>query len=42
MSISQRVIVLDFGEKVTEGAPEAVQSHPDVIRAYLGDTGTMS
>ena len=41
MSISQRVIVLDFGEKITEGVPEAVQNHPDVIRAYLGDTGTM-
>jgi len=42
MSISQRVIVLDFGEKITEGTPEAVQSHPDVIRAYLGDTGTVA
>ena len=41
MSISQRVIVLDFGEKITEGVPEAVQNHPDVIRAYLGDTGTV-
>jgi branched-chain amino acid transport system ATP-binding protein len=41
MSISQRIIVLDFGEKITEGAPEAVQNHPDVIRAYLGDTGTV-
>jgi branched-chain amino acid transport system ATP-binding protein len=42
MSISQRIIVLDFGEKITEGDPTAVQNHPDVIRAYLGDTGTMS
>jgi branched-chain amino acid transport system ATP-binding protein len=41
MSISQRVIVLDFGQKITEGSPEAVQDHPDVIRAYLGDTGTV-
>jgi branched-chain amino acid transport system ATP-binding protein len=41
MSISQRVIVLDFGEKITEGVPEEVQNHPDVIRAYLGDTGTV-
>jgi branched-chain amino acid transport system ATP-binding protein len=41
MSISQRVIVLDFGEKITEGVPEAVQNHPDVIKAYLGDTGTV-
>jgi branched-chain amino acid transport system ATP-binding protein len=41
MSISQRIVVLDFGKKITEGSPEAVQNHPDVIRAYLGDTGTM-
>jgi branched-chain amino acid transport system ATP-binding protein len=33
--------VLDFGEKITEGVPEAVQNHPDVIKAYLGDTGSM-
>jgi len=38
MSISQRIIVLDFGKKLTEGAPTKVQNHPDVIRAYLGDT----
>jgi branched-chain amino acid transport system ATP-binding protein len=41
MSISQRIVVLDFGRKITDGTPEAVQKHPDVIRAYLGDTGTM-
>jgi branched-chain amino acid transport system ATP-binding protein len=41
MSISQRIVVLDFGKKITEGSPEAVQNHPDVIRAYLGDTGTI-
>jgi branched-chain amino acid transport system ATP-binding protein len=41
MSISKRVMVLDFGEKITEGPPEFVQRHPDVIKAYLGDTGTV-
>jgi len=37
MSISKRVMVLDFGKKITEGPPEAVQNHPQVIKAYLGD-----
>jgi branched-chain amino acid transport system ATP-binding protein len=37
MSISQRVVVLDFGKKITEGSPEMVQNHPQVITAYLGD-----
>ena len=41
MSISQRVVVLDFGKKITEGAPEAVQNHPQVIKAYLGDAVTI-
>jgi len=32
---------LNFGEKLTEGSPEAVQDHPEVIKAYLGDTGVL-
>ncbi len=36
MGLADRIIVVDFGEKIAEGRPEEIQTNPAVLEAYLG------
>jgi branched-chain amino acid transport system ATP-binding protein len=37
MGICEHIWVLDYGETIAEGPPEAIKSDPKVIKAYLGE-----
>ena len=37
MDISDLILVINFGKPITEGRPEEIQTHPEVLKAYLGE-----
>lgn len=41
MDISDRIVVLNFGQKIAEGIPDEVRQNPQVISAYLGEDKTV-
>ena len=39
MEICPHIICMNFGAKIAEGSPDAIQNDPEVLSAYLGDEG---